>query len=51
MRMRGATGMTLDQLVAFAIFAAVAAGTPGPSNVMLAAVGAKVGWARRALAR
>ena len=38
--------MSLDQIVAFAIFAAVAAGTPGPSNVMLTAVGASVGWRR-----
>jgi len=38
--------MTLDQFVAFTIFSAVAAGTPGPSNVMLTAVGASVGWLR-----
>lgn len=38
--------MNLDQIVAFAIFAAVAAGTPGPSNAMLTAVGASVGWRR-----
>ena len=38
--------MSLDQIIAFAIFAAVAAGTPGPSNVMLTAVGASVGWLR-----
>jgi threonine/homoserine/homoserine lactone efflux protein len=38
--------MNLDQIIAFIIFAAVAAGTPGPSNVMLAAVGANVGWLR-----
>ncbi|MBL8907424.1 MAG: LysE family translocator [Rhizobiales bacterium] len=38
--------MTFDQIAAFVIFAAVAAGTPGPSNVMLAAVGASVGCLR-----
>jgi len=38
--------MTPDQFVAFTIFSAVAAGTPGPSNVMLTAVGASVGWLR-----
>ena len=38
--------MSADQIIAFAIFAAVAAGTPGPSNVMLTAVGAGVGWRR-----
>ncbi|MFO0994078.1 MAG: LysE family translocator [Hyphomicrobiales bacterium] len=38
--------MSLDQIIAFAIFAAVAAGTPGPSNAMLTAVGASVGWRR-----
>ena len=38
--------MNFDQIIAFIIFAAVAAGTPGPSNVMLAAVGANVGWLR-----
>ena len=38
--------MSLDQIIAFAIFAAVAAGTPGPSNAMLTAVGANVGWRR-----
>jgi len=38
--------MSLDQIIAFAIFAGVAAGTPGPSNVMLTAVGASVGWLR-----
>jgi threonine/homoserine/homoserine lactone efflux protein len=38
--------MSLDQIIAFAIFAGVAAGTPGPSNAMLAAVGASVGWRR-----
>jgi len=34
------------QMIAFATFAAVAAGTPGPSNVLLAAVGARVGVRR-----
>jgi threonine/homoserine/homoserine lactone efflux protein len=38
--------MSRDQIIAFVIFAAVAAGTPGPSNVMLTAVGASVGWLR-----
>lgn len=38
--------MSADQIIAFTIFAAVAAGTPGPSNVMLTAVGASVGWRR-----
>jgi threonine/homoserine/homoserine lactone efflux protein len=38
--------MSLDQIIAFAIFAGVAAGTPGPSNAMLMAVGANVGWRR-----
>jgi threonine/homoserine/homoserine lactone efflux protein len=38
--------MSLDQIIAFAIFAGVAAGTPGPSNAMLIAVGANVGWRR-----
>jgi threonine/homoserine/homoserine lactone efflux protein len=35
--------MTSEQLVAFAVFAMVAAGTPGPSNVLLTATGANVG--------
>ena len=35
--------MTLDQIIAFAIFIIVAAGTPGPSNVLLTATGANVG--------
>ncbi|GAA2165970.1 LysE family translocator [Actinomadura napierensis] len=34
------------QVMAFMAFAAVAAGTPGPSNVLLAAVGARVGVRR-----
>jgi threonine/homoserine/homoserine lactone efflux protein len=38
--------MSIDQIIAFITFAAVAAGTPGPSNVMLTAVGASVGWLR-----
>jgi threonine/homoserine/homoserine lactone efflux protein len=35
--------MTVEQMVAFLLFAAVAAVTPGPSNVMLAAAGANAG--------
>ena len=35
--------MTVDQAIAFLLFAVVAAGTPGPSNVMLTATGAIVG--------
>ena len=35
--------MTSEQLIAFAVFAMVAAGTPGPSNVLLTATGANVG--------
>jgi threonine/homoserine/homoserine lactone efflux protein len=35
--------MTSEPLVAFALFAVVAAGTPGPSNVLLTATGANVG--------
>jgi threonine/homoserine/homoserine lactone efflux protein len=35
--------MTLDQAIAFLIFAFVAAVTPGPSNVMLTATGAVAG--------
>lgn len=38
--------MTPDQAVAFLLFAVVAAGTPGPSNVLLTATGAAVGIAR-----
>ena len=38
--------MTLDQAIAFLLFAVVAAGTPGPSNVMLTATGAIVGVVR-----
>lgn len=38
--------MTPDQAVAFLLFAVVAAGTPGPSNVLLTATGARVGIAR-----
>jgi threonine/homoserine/homoserine lactone efflux protein len=37
--------MTLEQAVAFLIFAVVAAVTPGPSNVMLTAAGARGGVA------
>jgi len=38
--------MTIEQAAAFLIFAAVAAITPGPSNVMLTAAGAAVGVRR-----
>jgi threonine/homoserine/homoserine lactone efflux protein len=38
--------MTTEQVVAFLLFAVVAAGTPGPSNVMLTATGAQVGILR-----
>ena len=38
--------MTTDQAVAFLLFAVAAAGTPGPSNVMLTATGAQVGVLR-----
>jgi len=38
--------MSLEQCVAFLIFALVAAVTPGPSNVMLAATGSVVGVPR-----
>jgi len=38
--------MTAEQAVAFLIFSAVAAGTPGPSNVLLTATGANVGILR-----
>ena len=38
--------MTTEQVVAFLLFAVVAAGTPGPSNVMLTATGAQVGVSR-----
>ncbi|HWA37088.1 MAG TPA: LysE family translocator [Burkholderiales bacterium] len=38
--------MGLEQILAFAAFAFVAAVTPGPSNVMLTATGAAVGLAR-----
>ena len=34
------------RLIAFVTFSAVAAGTPGPSNALLAAAGAKVGFRR-----
>jgi threonine/homoserine/homoserine lactone efflux protein len=40
--------MSIDQAVAFALFAVVAAVTPGPSNIMLAATGAQVGLRRGA---
>src|SRR5262245_6217532 len=38
--------MTPDQAVAFVAFSVAAAGTPGPSNVLLAATGANVGVLR-----
>lgn len=38
--------MTAAQTTAFLLFALVAAGTPGPSNVMLTATGAQVGILR-----
>ena len=38
--------MTPEQAVAFALFAVVAAGTPGPSNLILTATGAAVGVRR-----
>jgi threonine/homoserine/homoserine lactone efflux protein len=38
--------VTLEQAVSFAVFAAVAAGTPGPSNALLTATGANVGILR-----
>ncbi|HYE91061.1 MAG TPA: LysE family translocator [Terriglobales bacterium] len=38
--------MTYEQALAFVIFAVAAAGTPGPSNVLLTATGANVGVLR-----
>src|SRR5262245_39594216 len=38
--------MTAEQVVAFVLFAVVAAVTPGPSNVMLMATGANAGVLR-----
>src|SRR4030095_15574531 len=38
--------MTPEQAVAFLIFSVVAAGTPGPSNLLLTATGASVGVLR-----
>ena len=38
--------MTSEQAVAFLLFAVVAAGTPGPSNLLLTATGANVGVLR-----
>ena len=38
--------MTREQVVAFFLFSVAAAGTPGPSNVLLTAVGANVGVLR-----
>ena len=40
--------MTTDQILAFLLFAIVAAGTPGPSNIILASTGAN-GGVRRGL--
>ncbi len=40
------TWMTLDQAIAFFVFAVVAAITPGPSNTMIVATGAAVGFWR-----
>ena len=40
------TIMTPERAVAFLLFSAVAAGTPGPSNLLLTATGAGVGVAR-----
>ena len=39
-------GMTQEQVFAFLLFSLVAAGTPGPSNVLLTATGANVGVVR-----
>jgi threonine/homoserine/homoserine lactone efflux protein len=38
--------MTIERMFAFLLFASVAAVTPGPSNVMLTAAGARAGVAR-----
>jgi threonine/homoserine/homoserine lactone efflux protein len=38
--------MTPEQVIGFLLFAVVAAGTPGPSNVLLTATGASVGVVR-----
>src|SRR5690554_4744704 len=38
--------MTPEQAAAFLLFAVVAAGTPGPSNLLLTATGARVGVLR-----
>ena len=38
--------MTTEHVVAFVLFAFVAAMTPGPSNIMLASLGATVGVVR-----
>jgi threonine/homoserine/homoserine lactone efflux protein len=35
--------MSMEQAVGFLVFALVAAVTPGPSNIMLTAVGAQAG--------
>ena len=38
--------MTLEQAISFFVFSVAAAGTPGPSNVLLTATGANVGVVR-----
>ena len=38
--------MPSEQIVAFLVFSVVAAGTPGPANVLIVATGAKVGVLR-----
>jgi len=38
--------MTTDQMLAFVVFAIIAAITPGPSNVILTSVGATAGVLR-----
>jgi len=38
--------MTLEQAITFFAFSVAAAGTPGPSNVLLTATGANVGVLR-----
>src|SRR6478735_9246465 len=38
--------MTREQAIAFFLFSVVAAGTPGPSNALLTATGARVGVLR-----
>ena len=38
--------MPIEQMLAFFVFSLVAAGTPGPSNIILTAIGANVGTAK-----